>query len=125
MSEAVTLTIPILGMAELLQTVAALSLIDTAAQSFETEDGGTHEVDLVVSDEGGTRVGVKIDEKTGEATFIAHDQRDRRGSALIGRIAQRHAYSRVMEELKRKGYQIASEEKQKDGSIKLVAQRWR
>jgi hypothetical protein len=30
-----------------------------------------------------------------------------------------------MEELKRKGYQIAREEKQKDGSIKLVAQRWR
>ena len=28
-------------------------------------------------------------------------------------------------ELKRKGYQIAKEEKQKDGTIKLVAQRWR
>jgi hypothetical protein len=64
-------------------------------------------VDLVVSDKVGTRVGVKLDEKTGEASFVAHDERDRRGSALIGRIAQRHAYSRVMEELKRKGYQIA------------------
>jgi hypothetical protein len=125
MSEVVTMTIPILGMAELLQTVVALSLVRTSAESFETEDGGTHAVDLVLSDEEGTHVGVKIDERSGQATFISHDERDRRGSALIGRIAQRHAYSRVMEELKRKGYQIAHEEKQRDGSIKLVAQRWR
>ena len=125
MSEVVTMTVPIIGLAELLQTVVALSLVHTSAESFETQDGTTHSVDLVVSDEAGTRVSVKIDAKSGEATFIAHDERDRRGSALIGRIAQRHAYSRVMEELKRKGYQIAREEKQRDGSIKLVAQRWR
>jgi hypothetical protein len=125
MSEVVTLTIPIIGLAELLQTVAALSLIETAAESFETEDGKKHKVDLVVSDDAGTRIGVKIDQKSGEATLIAHDADDDRTTALIGRIAQRHAYSRVMEELKRKGYQIAHEEKRKDGSIKLVAQRWR
>lgn len=125
MSEVITLTIPIVGMAELLQTVVSLSLVQTAAESFRTEDGATHAVDLVLTDEAGTRVGVKVDPKSGEATFVAHDARDRRGSALIGRIAQRHAYSRVMEELKRKGYQVAREEKQKDGSIRLVAQRWR
>ena len=125
MSEVVTMTVPIIGLAELLQTVVALSLVQSSAESFETQDGTTHSVDLVLSDEAGTRVGVKIDAKSGEATFITHDERDRRGSALIGRIAQRHAYSRVMEELKRKGYQIAREEKERDGSIKLVAQRWR
>jgi hypothetical protein len=125
MSEVISMTVPIIGMAELLQTVVALSLVQTTAESFETEDGETHAVDLVVADQAGTQVGVKVDQKSGEATFIAHDHRDRRGSALIGRIAQRHAYSRVMEELKRKGYQIAREEKLKDGSIKLVAQRWR
>jgi hypothetical protein len=125
MSEIVTLTIPILGMAELLQTVVSLSLIQTTAESFETENGETHRVDLVVSDDAGTRVGVKIDAESGQAVFVAHDTTDRRASALIGRIAQRHAYSRIMEELKRKGYKIAREEAQTDGSIKLVAQRWR
>jgi uncharacterized protein DUF1257 len=82
-------------------------------------------VDLVVRDQEGTAVGVKVDGKTGTATFVGHDGPGGKASALAHRIAQRYAYSRVTQELKRKGYQIAKEEKQKDGTIKLVAQRWR
>ena len=81
-------------------------------------------VDLVVRDQAGTRVGVKVDERTGTATFVGHDASGR-AQALANRVAQRYAYSKVTQELKRKGYQIDKEEKQKDGTIKLVAQRWR
>jgi len=70
-------------------------------------------------------VGVKVDQKTGVATFVGHEGKDKRATALANRVAQRYAYSRVLDELKRKGYQIAKEEKQKDGTIHLVAQRWR
>jgi hypothetical protein len=79
----------------------------------------------VVKDEQGTQVGVKVDAKTGVATFVGHDGRDKRVTALVNRVAQRYAYSKTLDELRRKGYQIAKEEKQKDGTIRLVAQRWR
>ena len=75
-------------------------------------------------DQAGTAVGVKVDRKTGTATFVGHDASGK-ARALANRVAQRYAYSKITQELQRKGYQIAKEEKQKDGTIKLVAQRWR
>jgi Protein of unknown function (DUF1257) len=125
MSQSVTLEIVIVGLAELVQAVVETGLTYEEKKQFETEDGRTHTVDLVVTDEQGSQVGVKVDKKTGVATFVAHDGPDGRGSALFRRVAQRYAYSRVLAELKVKGYQVAKEEKQKDGTIKLVAQRWR
>lgn len=112
-------------LAELMANIVAEGLKYEERQRLETEDGVRHEVDLVVSDEQGTKIGVKVDEKEGKVRFVGHDGGDRRASALAGRVLQRYAYSRVMDDLKRKGYQIAKEERQADGSIKLVAQRWR
>jgi hypothetical protein len=112
-------------LAELMATVVAEGLKYEEQQQLETEDGIRHEVDLVVRDEQGAKIGVKVDEKQGKVRFVGHDGSDRRASALAGRVLQRYAYSRVMDDLKRKGYQIAKEERQADGSIKLVAQRWR
>lgn len=126
MSQSVEMSIVIVGMAELIRAV-----LEGGAQACQeqkelrTADGRTHAVDLVVKDEQGTEVGVKVDQKTGVATFVGHDGKDKRATALANRVAQRYAYSKVMDELKRKGYQIGKEEKQKDGTIKLVAQRWR
>jgi hypothetical protein len=113
-------------MAELLRAV-----VEAGAQALEeqkalrTEDGRTHAVDLVVRDEAGTEVGVRVDRKSGVATFVGHDGRNKAATALANRVVQRYAYSRVTDELKRKGYQIGKEEKQKDGTLKLVAQKWR
>ena len=78
-----------------------------------------------MTDQSGAQVGVKVDPRTKVATFVGHDEKEGRATALANRIAQRYAYSKTLEELRRKGYQIAKEEKQKDGTIKLVAQRWR
>jgi hypothetical protein len=125
MSQSVSLEIVVVGLAELIAAAVESGLTCEEQKHFETEDGKAHAVDAVVTDEQGTQVGVKVDEKTGVATFMAHDGVDGRGSALFRRIAQRYAYSRVTAELKSKGYKIAKEEKQKDGTIKLVAQRWR
>jgi len=125
MSQSVELAIAVFGMAELIEAVVDSGLRHERRSEYRGEDGRTHEVDLTVSDEHGTQVGVKVDEKTGRATFVGHDGRNKRATALVNRIAQRYAYSKTLEELKRKGYQIAKEEMQKDGTIKLVAQRWR
>ena len=126
MSQSVELSVVVVGMAELVRAV-----LEAGAQALEeqkelcTQDGRTHKVDLVVKDEQGTEVGVKVDRRTGVATFVGHEGKDKRATALANRVVQRYAYSKVTDELKRKGYQIAKEEKQKDGTIKLVAQRWR
>jgi hypothetical protein len=124
MSQSVDLVIVVKGMSELIAAILEGGLAHEETRTFRSEDGRTHAVDLVVRDKAGAAVGVKVDQKTGTATFVGHDGSGR-AQALANRIAQRYAYSKVTQELKRKGYQIAKEEKQKDGTIKLVAQRWR
>jgi hypothetical protein len=125
MSQSVELVIAVVGMAELIKAVVDSGLRHEERSEYRAQDGRTHAVDLVLTDERGTQLGVKVDKKTGLATFVGHDGKDKRASALANRIAQRYAYSKTLAELKRKGYQITKEEKQKDGTIKLVAQRWR
>ena len=124
MSQSVDVVIVVKGLSELIAAIVEGGFTHEKAASFRAQDGRTHAVDLVVRDETGTAVGVKVDKKTGTATFVGHDA-DGKARALAHRVAQRYAYAKVTQELKRKGYQIAKEEKQKDGTIKLVAQRWR
>lgn len=125
MSQSVELVVVVQGLAALVRAITEEGLRHEEERELVTEDGRRHAVDLVVTDEHGTQVGVKVDEKTGVATFVGHDEGGRRATALSRRIAQRYAYSKAVDELKRKGYQIAKEEKQKDGTIRVVAQRWR
>ena len=125
MSQSVELEVAVVGMTELIRAIVEAGLRHEQRSEYQTEDGRTLVVDVVVSDEQGAQVGVKVDKKTGQATFVGHDGKDKRASALAHRVAQRYAYSKTLDELKRKGYQITKEETQKDGTIKLVAQRWR
>jgi len=124
-SHQVTIEIVVVGMGALIDAVVQCGLDHVESKSFQTDDGQKHAVDLVVTDEAGTQVGVKVDKKSGVASFVAYDCKGTRGTALANRIAQRWAYSRITEELKRKGYQLGKEEKQADGTIKLVASRWK
>lgn len=43
---------------------------------------------------------------------------------FLQQITQRYAYNTVLTESKNQGFQVAAEEKQADGSIRLVVQRW-
>jgi len=43
---------------------------------------------------------------------------------FLQRITQRYAYHTVVNETTNQGFQIAQEEKNQDGSIRLVLQRW-
>ena len=125
MSQSVELDVIIVGIAELIEAIADSGLRHERARELRTEAGEVHPVDLVVTDEQGTQVGVKLDQRSGRATFVGHERADRSATALVNRISQQYAYSRALAELKRKGYQITREEKQRDGTIKVVAQRWR
>jgi hypothetical protein len=112
------------GIAMLLQVVAELGAQYRAEKKLRTADGASHDVDYVVKD-GEVEVGVKVDKKTEKVTLIPKDCDAGPGKALAGRIAQRWAYSKAVGELKRKGYAVAKEEKQADGSVRVVMQRWR
>jgi hypothetical protein len=125
MSHAVDVSIAVVGMAELLAAIVEAGLQYDREKEFRTEDGTVHGVDFVVTDEQGTRTGVKVDSRSGEARFVGHDGGAGSSSAVARRVAQRYAYSRALQQLKEKGYEIAKEERQADGSIRIVAQRWR
>lgn len=125
MSHLVLVQVAVSGMAGLLQAVVDTGLAFQKERRFQTDDGKSHDVDLVVTDEEGARVGVKVDEKTGRARFIAHDCKGTKGQTLANRIAQRYAYSKAVGELERKGYEITTEKNEADGSIRIVAQRWK
>jgi hypothetical protein len=43
---------------------------------------------------------------------------------FINRVTQRYAYHTVIEETAKQGFQVAEQQKNEDGSIRLVVQRW-
>jgi len=125
MSQGADVVVVVQGLAELFRAAAeAGAEVLEERQRMRTADGQTHEVDAVLRD-GGAEVGVKLDPKTKQVQLLPKDCLAGPGQALAGRVVQRYAYSRVMQELKQKGYQVAREEKQRDGSVKLVFQRWK
>ncbi len=125
MSQGVEIVVVVEGLAELFRAAAeAGAEVLRERKRLETADGQTHQVDAVLRD-GPAEVGVRVDPRTQRAVFVPKDCEAGAGRALAGRVVQRYAYSRVMQELKAKGYQVAREEKQRDGSVKLVFQRWR
>lgn len=125
MSQGAEIAVVIEGLAELFRAAAEAGVqVLEERKRLRTADGRTHEVDAVLQD-GAAQVGVRLDPGTRQAVFVPQDCEAGAGKALAGRVVQRYAYSRVLQELKAKGYQVAREEKQRDGSVKLVFQRWR
>jgi len=125
MSQGADVVVVVEGLAELFRAAAeAGAEVLEERQRMRTADGQTHEVDAVLRD-GTAAVGVKVDPRTKQVVLVPQDCQAGPGQALAGRVVQRYAYSRVLQELKQKGYQVAREEKQRDGSVKLVFQRWR
>ncbi|PSB23708.1 DUF1257 domain-containing protein [Stenomitos frigidus] len=43
---------------------------------------------------------------------------------FLGRVTQRYAYHTVLHETTQKGFQVTEQQQNKDGSIRLVLQRW-
>ncbi len=124
MSQNAGISVVVYGVGLLVQVITELALEKVEQRKMRTTDGTTHDVDYVLRD-GQAEVGVKVDRKTEQVTLVPKDCEAGPGKALAGRIAQRWAYSKAVGELKRKGYAVAKEEKQADGSVRVVLQRWR
>jgi hypothetical protein len=124
MSQSAGIEVVVVGVAALLECVAEIGAEYRAQKRMQDAKGATHAVDYVVSD-GEAEVGVRVDARTEKVTLVPRDCEAGKGRALAGRLAQRYAYSRALGELKRKGYTVAKEEKQSDGTVRVVMQRWR
>ncbi len=125
MSQRADISVLVEGIAGLLEAIAEAGAEYRAQRKLQTADGQTHAVDYVATDASGAEVGIQVDKKTQRVALIASDCEAGKGKALAGRIVQRYAYSKVLGELKRKGYQVTAEEKQVDGTVKVVMTRWR
>ena len=123
MSQSVHVTLVLASFELLREAIADLKAGLREQSSLETRDGRRHRVDYVVTDEDGTQVGVRIDPKSKRAVLVA-DGCGGRAEAFAGRIAQRYAYARVTDELRRKGYRLTREQQDADGTIQLKATRW-
>jgi len=123
LSQSVELTLIIASVEALRDAITELGALWSREKALTTQDGHHHEVDYVVTDAEGTRVGVRVDPRTQRAVLISEGCGSK-AQVFARQIAQRYAYARVTEELRRKGYQIGSEERGRDGSVRLVATRW-
>jgi hypothetical protein len=124
-SQKADITVVVQGLGMLLDAIVETGCEYAKGKRLQTVDGATHEVDYVVTAADGAQVGVRVDRKTEQAVFIPQDCEGGKGKALAGRIAQRYAHARITQEMQRKGYQLAKQETQRDGAVKLVWQRWR
>jgi hypothetical protein len=123
MSQSVHVTLVIASFELLAEAIADLNAALRKQSRLETRDGQRHEVDYVCTDADGTQVGIRVDARTRRAVIVA-DGCGSKAEAFARKIAQRYAYARVTDELQRKGYNLTSEQREKDGTIQLVATRW-
>lgn len=87
--------------------------------------GKTQTAEVVIEQDNGYDIGFSWN---GEHYEMVADlqfwQQNLSVDGFLNRITQRYAYHTVVTETSKQGFQIAEQEKNQDGSIRLVLQRW-
>ena len=103
----------------------ALKELGYTVQSGRVRGYGGQEAqaDLVVKTDSGYDIGFRDE---GSSVVMVADLWGLRinRDEFLNKVAQRYAYITVVEQAKAQGWQMATEENQEDGSIRLVLQRW-
>ncbi len=79
--------------------------------------------DVVIEAEDGQDIGFR---REGERVEMIADfwNRQLNREEFLQRVTQRYAYRMVIQQAEEQGFQVVKEEQQKDGSIRVVVQRW-
>ncbi|NEP16940.1 MAG: DUF1257 domain-containing protein [Leptolyngbya sp. SIO4C1] len=88
--------------------------------------GKTETAEVVIEQANGYDVGFKRGD-SGDYELVADLQYWQQGLSVDGflnQVTQRYAYHTVMNETAQQGFQVAEQQTQQDGSIRLVLQRW-
>ena len=87
--------------------------------------GQTHPAEVTIEQENGYDIGFRWNGK--EYELVADLQYWQQGLSVdwfLRQVTQRYAYQSVVKETARAGFQVTEQEKNQDGSIRLVVQRW-
>lgn len=124
MSSSVTIAPEILIADLLISGIQAIAKAFSKDKQLRDEHGKTHEVDYVFENEAGEKVGVRHREGQ-PAEFVKERAHSKATDATLNKVRQSYARLKILNEVKKKGYQQVKEEKLADGSIRLVVEKWR
>jgi len=87
--------------------------------------GQTHTADLAIEQSNGYDVGFSWNGQEYELVAdLQYWQQPLSVEGFLNRVTQRYAYHTVVATTANQGFQVAEQEQQADGSIRLVLQRW-
>lgn len=96
-------------------------------QAVRGYQGKTETAEVVIEQDNGYDLGFKQNSDTGDYELVADMQYWQQSLSVDGflnQVTQRYAYHTVLTETTRQGFQVAEQKTAKDGSIRLVLQRW-
>jgi hypothetical protein len=94
-------------------------------QAIRGYQGQTHNAEIVIEQDNGYDVGFSRNHDQYELVAdLQYWQQPLSVQGFINRVTQRYAYHTVVKETTRQGFQLAEQEQNQDGSIRLVLQRW-
>ena len=87
--------------------------------------GQTHSAEVVIEQENQYDVGFRWNGSEYELVAdLQYWQQPLTVNGFLNQVSQRYAYHTVMNATANEGFQVAEEQKNEDGSIRLVVQRW-
>lgn len=89
--------------------------------------GQTQSAEVVIAQDNGYDIGFRLNPETSDYELVAdlqYWQQPLTVEGFLSQVTQRYAYNTVVAETSRQGFQLAEEQVQKDGSVRLVVQRW-
>lgn len=108
----------------LFDAIEELCLARKEMKELEDCHGKRVAVDYVIENQQGEKIGVRTN-PAGNVEFVPQKPQSKATQETINQLKQTCAHLKVMDEVKRQGYQKVKEEKLPNGSIRLVVQRWR
>jgi hypothetical protein len=89
--------------------------------------GQTEQAEVVIPQDNGYDIGFRCNADTQEYELVAdlqYWQQPLTVEGFLRQVTQRYAYNTVLSTTSQQGFQVAEEQVQADGSVRLVVQRW-
>jgi hypothetical protein len=89
--------------------------------------GQTETAEVVITQDNGYDIGFRHNPETDSYELVAdlqYWQQPLTVQGFLNQVTQRYAYTTVLSEATKQGFQLAEEQRQTDGSVRLVVQRW-
>ncbi|NJL88332.1 MAG: DUF1257 domain-containing protein [Leptolyngbyaceae cyanobacterium SM1_1_3] len=109
---------------------AALSDLKTewkpGPQAVRGYQGQTQTAEVVIEQDNGYDIGFRrnLDDEYELVADLQYWQQPLSVDGFLNQVTQRYAYHTVLAETAQQGFQVAEQQTQADGSIRLVLQRW-